>query len=108
MKKSLLSIMALCLAVSIALVGCGAPKADSSRDAINNAKTMKTVEEQTQYLVGQAKAFINTDEFQNAIDVLQYVLSSLDRDNPEAKALLQKAKDELAAQAKSAAKNFGF
>jgi hypothetical protein len=112
MKKGLLVIMALCLVASIALVGCGPQKAGSSREAINTAKTMQTPQEQAQYLVGQAKAFINSDEFQNAIDVLQYVLASVDRDNPQAKALLEQAKDALAAQAKGAAKDvkesFGF
>ncbi|MFC1548824.1 hypothetical protein ACFL5E_02575 [Candidatus Omnitrophota bacterium] len=108
MKKALFVMMTLFLAVSVVLIGCGAPKAGSSREAIDTAKAMATVQEQTQYLVGQAESFIDSDEFQNAVDVLQYVLTYLDKDNPQAKELLQKAKDELAAKAKSAAKSFGL
>jgi hypothetical protein len=98
MKKGLIIVMALCLAASITLVGCGAQKAESGTVAIDNAKAMKTTQEQTKYLLGQAQAFINTKEFQYAIDVLQYVLRYLDADSTEAKELLRKAQDAMAVE----------
>ena len=91
------------LAVAFALSSCGPQKAGSSKEAIDIAKTMATTQEQTKYLIGQAKAYINSDEFQNAIDVLQYVLRYLDKDSPEAKELLKKAQEDLTAQLKQKA-----
>jgi len=102
MKKSFITVMALGLVFGLILTGCGAKKAGSSREAISAAKTMETSKEKVDYLVGQAKAFYNSKEFQNAIDTAQYVLRYLDRDSQPAKDLLQKAKDALTAQAKSA------
>ncbi len=110
MKRLGVALMVFFLAVSVTMAGC-TQKAASSREAIDTAKMMKTTQEQTKYLIAQGKAFINSDDFQGAIDVLQYVLTYLDKDSPEAKALLQKAKDDLAAQLKQKAedvkKSFG-
>ncbi|MGB2600065.1 MAG: hypothetical protein WBB86_07575 [Candidatus Omnitrophota bacterium] len=98
MKKGLIIVMALCLAASITLVGCGAQKAESGTAAIDNAKALKTTDEQAKYLMGQAQAFINVKEFQYAVDVLQYVLRYLDKDSAEAKQLLRKAQDAMAVE----------
>jgi len=87
------------------LIGCGAPKEASSRDAINKAKVMATAQEKVDYLVGQTKAFINSKEYTQAISTAQYILSSVDRNSQEARSLLEKAKSDLSAQAKSAAKD---
>ncbi|MFC1570622.1 hypothetical protein ACFL4E_02450 [Candidatus Omnitrophota bacterium] len=110
MKKLFTILMAVCL-VSGLLAGC-AQKAGSSTEAIDYAKTLATVQEKTTYLVGQAKAFYNSKEFQNSIDTAQYVLRYLDKDNPQAQALLTEAKDAIAAQlkqkAEDAKKSFGF
>lgn len=84
------------------MVGCGPKKEGSSREAIDVAGTMQTVQEKTDYLISQAKAFYNSDDFQNAIDICQYILSTLDRDSQAAKDLLEKAKDALAAHAQKA------
>ena len=102
MKKSFITIMALGLFFGLILTGCGAKKAESGSDAIKTAKTMETAQEKADYLVGQAKAFYNSKEFQDAVDVAQYILRYVDRDSQAAKDLLQKAKDALTAQAKSA------
>ncbi len=94
------------------LSGCGAQKAGSSTEAIDYAKTLANVQEQTNYLVGQAKAFYSSKEFQNAVDTAQYVLRYLDKDNPEAQNLLTKAKEAITAQlkqkAEEAKKKYGF
>lgn len=98
MKKLLLLALAVCLV----LAGCGGEKAASSREAIQTAKAMETTQEKMDYLIGQAKTFYSSKEFQQAIDVAQYVLQYLDKDSQEAKDLLEKAKDQLAALAEGA------
>ena len=98
MKKSLVCLMVLCLSVSMVLVGCGPEKAESSSAAIQEAKTMQTQQEKVDYLVGQAKAFYSSKEFQGAVDVAQYVLTYLDKDSTQAKDILEKAKVDLQKQ----------
>jgi hypothetical protein len=112
MKRSFVILVAVVLVAGFMLYGCGPQKADSSRSAIDTAKTMQTTQEKVDYLVGQAKAFYNSKEFQGAVDIAQYILRYLDKDSPAAKELLTKAQEALAAQAKSAAeqakKEFGL
>jgi len=110
-KKVLAVMLVLCLASGVVLTGCGPAKADSSRQAIANTKDMQTVQEKTDYLVAQAKAFYNSDDFQGSIDIAQYILTYLDRDSQAAKNLLVSAKEGLSAQMQKAAedlkKSFG-
>lgn len=112
MKKLFTLLVAIFLGCSLILTGCGENKTGSSQEAIDYAKTLATVQEQTTYLVGQAKAFYNSKEFQNAVDTTQYVLRYLDKDNPQAEQLLAKAKESITAQLKLKAeetkKKFGF
>lgn len=112
MKKFASLTIVICLGFGLLLAGCGAQKAGSSTEAIDYAKTLATVQEQTNYLVGQAKAFYASKEFQNAVDTAQYILRYLDKDNTQAQSLLTEAKDSIAAQlkqkAEEAKKNFGF
>jgi hypothetical protein len=100
-----LIIITLCLFIGFAAVGCGEKKAESSQAAINQAQSMQSVDEKVSYLMGQAQAFYNSDDFQNAIEVAQYVLNKLDKNNPQAKDLLTQAKEALKAQASKALGN---
>jgi len=95
-------MLALGLVFSLTLTGCGTKKAESSKEAIQTAKAMETTEEKVDYLIGQAKAFYNSKEFQNAVDAAQYVLRYLDRDSQEARKLLDDAKAALKAEARKA------
>ena len=97
-KLSYLAVVA-CIMLSFVVAGCGAQKAESSRAAIDNVKTMQTVQEKTDYLLSQAKAFYNSKDFQGAVDIAQHVLRYLDKDSQAAKDLLTKAKEQLTAQA---------
>ncbi|MFC1667723.1 hypothetical protein ACFL0P_07715 [Candidatus Omnitrophota bacterium] len=111
--RNVISVVLMCgLIFGLALAGCGQAKQESSSAAINVAKGMETVEEKAQYLVGQAKAFYSSKEFQGAVDIAQYILRYVDRDSQEAKALLDKAKSALESAAKAAVgdakKSFGF
>jgi hypothetical protein len=102
MRRVLSVFLAVILMCSLSLVGCGQKKAESSSAAIDIAKTMETAEQKAQYLVGQAKTFYNSKEFQGAVDIAQYILRYIDQDSQEAKALLDKAKTALESAAKSA------
>lgn len=86
----------------LALVGCGAEKTTSAKEAIEIAKSMETVEEKITYLIQQAETFYDSEQFQQAIDTAQYVLQYLDEDSQAAKNLIEKAKSALAAAAKEA------
>ena len=99
MKKNVAAIIVCTLILGIALYGCGAKKADSSRDAISISKTMATTQEKVNYLVSQAKSFYGSKEFQGAVDIAQYVLRYLDSDSAQAKKLLDDAKAALTAEA---------
>lgn len=83
--------------------GCSQqPKSQNSSEAINTAKAMKTVQEQADYLVQQAKGFYNSKQFQDAVATAQYVLQNVDKNSQEAKNLLEKAKADIEAAAKKA------
>lgn len=113
MKKVTIVMCVFSLILGFALYGCGgAPKAESSRQAIDATKTMQDTQEKVNYLIGQAKAFYNSKEFQDAVNTAQYILQHLDKDSSAAKNLLEKAKKALADKAKGAVddakKKIGF
>lgn len=99
MIKALAAIMIVSIALSIAFSGCGPQKAASSQEAIEASKTMQTVQVKADYLIQQAKAFYNSKDFQQAVDIAQYVLAYVDKNSQEAKTLLEKAKEQLTAMA---------
>jgi len=112
MKNLIVLTLVVAVSLSLTLTGCGAKKAESSKEAITQAKAMETTEEKAAYLISQAKAFYNSKEFQGSVDIAQYVLRYVDRDSEAARDLLDKAKDALAEEMKKAASeaktNFGF
>ena len=101
--KNLFIFMAIgVVLLTLVASGCSKPKASSSSEAIQSSKSMETVEQKVDYLVGQAKSFYNSKEFQQTVDIAQYILSYLDKESQEAKDLLIKAKEALVAKAKEA------
>ncbi|MCK4859218.1 MAG: hypothetical protein KAS87_01530 [Candidatus Omnitrophica bacterium] len=105
MKNLFFTTIVLGLFLSLVLVGCGEKKVASSNEAIQTAKSMETTQEKVDYLTKQAKAFYNSKEFQQAVDIAQYILRYVDKDSQAAKDLLEKAKDALASQVKGAAED---
>ena len=89
--------------LAVSMAGCGQSKATSSSEAIRHAQTLKTPEQQADYLVGQARAFLHSKEYQEAIQTAQYVLAQIDQHSRDAQELLQKAKSQLTADAKALA-----
>lgn len=101
MRKYLSVLLVVVLALSLGILGC-TKKAASSQEAISNTQTMKTVDEKVNYLVGQANAFINSKEFDQAIQTAQYILSNLDQNSTAAKDIIEKAKAEMTKAAQGA------
>ncbi|HOW35099.1 MAG TPA: hypothetical protein PL155_01605 [Candidatus Omnitrophota bacterium] len=101
MKRTSVVLLGIILMVNLSILGC-TKKAASSQEAIAATQTMKTVDEKVNYLVGQANAFINSKEFDQAIQTAQYILSNLDKNSTAAQGIIEKAKAELTKAAQSA------
>lgn len=101
--KNFFGVVVLGLVLVQVLGGCTQSKASSSQEAIQQSKTLQTVEEKAKYLIGQAKAFYNSKEFQGAVDIAQHILRYVDKESGQAKDLLEKAKQALIAKAQEAA-----
>lgn len=86
---------------SALVVGCE-KKVTSSSEAIQHAQALKTPQEQANYLIAQAQAFLNSKRYQDAVQTAQYVLSQIDSNSQAAKDLLEKAKTQLASEAQGA------
>ena len=94
MKRVAAILIAVSLIGGLAVFGC-AKKAANSQEAIATAKGMKTVDEQVNYLVGQANSFVNSKNFDDAISTAKYVLSNLDSNSQAAKDIVTKATEEM-------------
>jgi outer membrane PBP1 activator LpoA protein len=78
------------------LVGCSQkPAAENASQAIEQSKTQGTVQQQADYLVGQAKAFLNEKNYDQAMATANHVLSNLDQNSQAAKDILVKAKEDM-------------
>ena len=104
MRRAVVSAVAVALVAGSLIVGCG-QKATSSSAAIQHAQTLQTPQEQADYLIGQAQAFLNSKNYQEATATAQYVLANVDKNSQQAKQLLQQAADQAAAGAQAAVKN---
>ena len=94
--KKLTLILAGIVFVAAAVVGCSQqPKASSAGQAIEQSKAMSTTQEQAKYLVSQANAFVNSKNFDEAIQTAKYILANLDTNSAEAKSIIEKATAEV-------------
>ena len=104
--RNILSIMiVMIMSLSLVSVGCGQQQESqvaSSQEAIDVAKTLATTQEKVDYLLEQGQAFFNSQEFQQAANLAQYVLQYLDKDSQAAQSLLEKAQKELTAKVEEA------
>lgn len=109
-KTGMVALSALVM-VSMAAAGC-AKRAASSSEAIEHARTLKAPEEQANYLISQAQAFLGSKNYQEAVATAQYVLANVDANSKAARGVLQQAKAQLEQGAKAAAgdmkKKLGF
>ncbi len=81
--------------VASLFTGC-AGRATSSSEAIQHAKALHTQQEQADYLVAQAKAFLAVKDYQEAVKTIQYVLASVDSHSEPARQMLEQANTQLA------------
>ena len=104
MKKSRIRLIVACIFLSFGLLSCAQqPKAANSKEAIQQSENLKTVEEKVKYLVKEANSFINSEKFDESIEIAKYILSKLDQESVEAKNILEKAQAELKAFAEKKA-----
>lgn len=94
MRKLILIVLILAVSGSISIIGC-TQKAATSQEAIERAEEFQTVEEKTDYLIKQANAFLDSEEFDEGIETAQYILTNLDTSSEEAQNILETAKAEL-------------
>ena len=87
--------MVLVMGVALGLVGCGQKPAGNAQQAIEESKAKGSVQEQVNYLAGQAKAFVNSKNYDQAMTAANYILANLDNNSQVAKDILEKAKAEL-------------
>lgn len=99
MRNGLL-LAAIAIAGLGVLAGCS-KQAASSSEAIQHAKTLKTLKQQADYLMSQAQAFVDSQDYQEAIKTAQYVLLSVDVHSSAATDLLEQAKAKVAADAQA-------
>jgi hypothetical protein len=98
-----IALIVACLFVLSFISACGSKKAESSGAAIDAAKAIESVQEKADYLIGQAKAFYSSKQFDEAIKIAQYVLAYVDKNSGEAQILIEKARAELEAMARKKA-----
>ena len=101
MKRRVSFSIVLVVALGLGMAQQPAPKPTSASEAIEAISSMQTVAEKTSYLVARAKEFYASEQFQQTVDVAQYILRYLDKDSQDAKSLLDMAKDALAQKAQS-------
>jgi len=94
MNKIMTTAFVLTFLIGITVSGC-AQRTKNSQEAIEVAKTKATIEEQAKFLVQQAKQFINSKKFNEAIKTAKYVLNNTDANSAEAKQIIEKAQAEL-------------
>ena len=94
MKRAASMLVVISLVGGLAVFGC-AKKAANSQEAITTAKGMKTVDEQVNYLVGQANTFVNSKDFDDAINTAKYILGNLDSNSQAAKDIVTRATEEM-------------
>ena len=97
------SVLAVCLVLVSA--GCGTKKAASSEEAIANAGAMETVDEKVDYLIKQAEAFYESEQYKDASESAQYILSKLKKDSEEAREILEKARKEMTSKVQNMIKD---
>ena len=102
-KPALFSLFSfLALALIAVGTGCNRPNAGNATEAIQQARSLKTPQAQADYLLGQARLFLEAKDYQEATKTAQYVLSSVDSQSKEAEKILAAAKMQVANDAQQA------
>ncbi len=90
--------------IPLVIAGCAQqPKTANSSEAIQASKQLESAEKKVQYLVGEAKAFLSQENYQEAINTAQYILNEVDKNSQAAMDIIEKAKAQLTKMAGEAA-----
>jgi len=99
MKKFNIYVIFFCV-LTVMLAGCAQkPESTDSKQAISNAQKLQDVQAQAQYLIKEANAFLNSQQFDQAINTAKYVLANLDKNSQEAQSIIEQAQAKLKALA---------
>jgi len=89
-KKFVTIMMVFCLSAGIALTGCGTRKAATSKDAIKISQTIEGKDKQEEYLLDQAQAFVDAEDFKGGLNLTRYTLTAVNRDSKGAREMIRK------------------
>ncbi len=93
------------LAVSLNITAFTADNANSVDEAIKASSSMDSAKDKITYLISQANSLYNSKQFEQVVQIAQYILQHIDKNSAPAKSLLAKAKDALMQGAQSALPN---
>ena len=77
------------------LTSCAQKPAANAQEAIQQSQSKGTPQQQADYLVGQANAFLSSKNYDQAMAVANHVLTNLDQNSQAAKNILMKAKETI-------------
>ncbi len=70
-------------------------KSENATDAIQKAKTLPTAEEQAKYLISEAKGFVTSEKYDEAISAAKYVVSDLQVMTQDAQKIIEQAMADM-------------
>ena len=78
MKRILTMMFILGLCCSFALSVFAQEEVQIGKEIIAQAQSLKTVKEKIDYLISQAQTFYNSENFQDVVEIAQYILQYLE------------------------------
>lgn len=102
--SKLLSVLSVAM-LALNLVACGSqPKSANSKEAIDHAMSLQSAQEQANYILGEAKAFVNNKQYDEAVKSAQYVANNYQDRAQEAQKIIEEAQAKLVKMAEEGKK----
>jgi len=93
-KPIFIFVFALALGTGLATIGC-AEQQESAKEVINESEALESTEDQVEYLIQEAEAFLEEDLYAEARSVAEHVLDNLDSASKEAQDIVKKASSKM-------------
>lgn len=94
MSRTMLAVWAV--AAVLMITGCARQaKTENSQQAIQQSQQLSTPEEKVDFLVSEAKAFLDEKKYDEGIQTANYILANLDQQSKEAQEIIQTARAEI-------------
>ncbi len=77
----------------------------SAKAAIAQAQTIPVLKDKIDFLAAQAQGFLGQKNYQEAVNVAQFILTKLDANSIQAKSVMDQAKSQIAQAAQGAMGN---